>query len=126
MNNKLILALSVLFSLPAIGYSQTVSWATPPVYESLEEYTGDLYKIREHGKVGLADISGKILVSADYDSITPFNEFLALALEYAGGKYAVKGIINQHNYSIIQATESTIDSLPEAERIRLPEISALS
>mgnify|MGYP007014529268 CR=1 FL=1 len=35
MNNKLILALSVLFSLPAIGYSQTVSWATPPVYESL-------------------------------------------------------------------------------------------
>ena len=102
MNNKLILALSVLFSLPAIGYSQTVSWATPPVYESLEEYTGDLYKIREHGKVGLADISGKILVSADYDSITPFNEFLALALEYAGGKYAVKGIINQHNYSIIQ------------------------
>lgn len=38
MNNKLILALSVLFSLPAIGYSQTVSWATPPVYESLEEY----------------------------------------------------------------------------------------
>ena len=51
MNNKLILALSVLFSLPAIGYSQTVSWATPPVYESLEEYTGDLYKIREHGKV---------------------------------------------------------------------------
>lgn len=105
MNNKLILALSVLFSLPAIGYSQTVSWATPPVYESLEEYTGDLYKIREHGKVGLADISGKILVSADYDSITPFNEFLALALEYAGGKYAVKGIINQHNYSIIQIPE---------------------
>ena len=108
MNNKLILALSVLFSLPAIGYSQTVSWATPPVYESLEEYTGDLYKIREHGKVGLADISGKILVSADYDSITPFNEFLALALEYAGGKYAVKGIINQHNYSIIQIPETNI------------------
>ena len=52
MNNKLILAVSVLFSLPVIGYSQTVSWATLPTYEALEEYAGDLYKIREHGKVG--------------------------------------------------------------------------
>lgn len=101
---KIFVILLLAFSYSVL-YSQTVSWATPLTYESLEEYAGNLYKIRENGKVGLADISGKVLVTADYDSITPFNEHLALALEYDGGKYVVKGIINQHNYNIVKIPE---------------------
>lgn len=101
---KKVLFVILFVSLHCISFSQIVIWSTPPTYESLEEY-GNLYKIREHGKVGLADISGKVLVAVNYDSITPFNEHLALALEYDGGKYAVKGIINQHNYSIVKVTE---------------------
>lgn len=38
--------------------AQTALWSTHPQYDSLEEY-GNLYKIREQGKVGLADITGK-------------------------------------------------------------------
>lgn len=104
MINKLVVALSVFFLVPVLCYSQTVIWSIPPIYESLEEYD-NLYKIREKGKVGLADISGKVLISADYDSITPFKDHLALALEYDGGKYAVRGIINEHNYRTIQVAK---------------------
>ena len=87
-----------------LTFAQTVTWAIPPTYESLEEY-GDIYKIREHGKVGLADVTGKTLIPAVYDSITPFYENLALALEYDEGKYSIKGIINQHNYGMVKIIE---------------------
>lgn len=80
--------------------AQTALWSTHPQYDSLEEY-GNLYKIREQGKVGLADITGKKLIPAEYDSITPFYEYFALALQYEKGKYAVKGIINQQTYEKI-------------------------
>ena len=99
-----IVTLFIFLFISNFSYSQTVTWAIPPIYNSLEEYTGTLYKIREGRKVGLADISGKVLVSAKYDSITSFIENLALALEYDNGKYAVKGIINQHNYSMVEVT----------------------
>lgn len=96
----------ILFFFSLQDYAQTVTWSTPPMYKSLEEYAGMLYKIKEKGKVGLVDISGKVLVSASYDSITPFIEHLALALEYDGGKYAVRGIINQKNYNMIKVNDT--------------------
>ena len=80
--------------------AQTAIWSVPPTYDSLEEY-GSLYKIRKDGKVGLADIAGKVLIEARYDSITPFYEHLSLALEYEGGKYLLKGIIDDYNYGIV-------------------------
>lgn len=82
-----------------VTYAQTVTWSIPPTYSSLEEY-GDVYKIREHGKVGLASRSGQMLVRPDYDSITPFNEQLALALEIQNSKYIVKAIISQPDYKL--------------------------
>lgn len=103
MKNKLFLILSTTLSLYyTSGLAQTVSWATPPSYESLEEYTETLYKIREKGKVGLADITGKTLVVAQYDSITPFVEHLAIGLEYSQGKYRIVNIINDRNYNSIE------------------------
>ena len=74
--------------------AQTVAWSQPPTYQALEEY-GDMYKVREQGKVGLVSKSGKILVRPEYDSITPFHEQLALGLEIQDDKYAVKAIIDQ-------------------------------
>lgn len=93
----------ILLLVSVCSHAQTASWATPPTYDLLEEY-GDLYKVREHGKIGLAEASGKLLVPAVYDSITPFNEHLALLLEYEAGKYQIKGIINQYNYSVATVT----------------------
>ena len=82
--------------------AQTVQWTVKPTYSSLEEYVGKLYKYRENGKVGLVDISGKVLVEAKYDSITPFIDYHALALDFQGGKYMLKGIINQNNFKMIE------------------------
>lgn len=80
--------------------AQTVQWSVKPTYSSLEEYVGKLYKYRENGKVGLVDISGKVLVEAKYDSITPFIDYHALALDFQNGNYMLKGIINQNNLKL--------------------------
>lgn len=82
--------------------AQTVQWSVKPTYSSLEEYVGKLYKYRENGKVGLVDISGKVLVEAKYDSITPFIDYHALVLDFQGGNYMLKGIINQYNLKLVE------------------------
>ena len=48
-------------------YAQTVTWSIPPTYPTLEEY-GDVYKVREHGKVGLVSRSGTALEKASLAS----------------------------------------------------------
>lgn len=85
-------------------YAQTVTWSIPPTYPTLEEY-GDVYKVREHGKVGLVSRSGQLLIRPDYDSITPFNEQLALALEIQNNKYIVKAIISHPDYKLSVVNE---------------------
>ena len=85
--------------------AQTVQWSVKPTYSSLEEYVGKLYKYRENGKVGLVDISGKVLVEAKYDSITPFIDYHALALEFQGGNYMLKGIINQYSLKLVEVPQ---------------------
>ena len=71
MTYKLIPILFVIAFFPFHVGAQTVTWSIPPTYDLLEEY-GTLYKIREHGKVGLVDMTGKSIITAQYDSITPF------------------------------------------------------
>ena len=86
--------------------AQTVQWSAKPTYSSLEEYVGKLYKYRENGKVGLVDISGKVLVEAKYDSITPFIDYHALA--YSNGM--LKGIINQDNLKLVEVSDGYFPS----------------
>lgn len=104
MLNKLFTTL-FLFITYSSSYAQTVTWSAPPTYESLEEYSDGLYKIRKYGKVGLTDITGKILVPVICDTITPFHEHLALALDYYKGKYQVKGIIKEHNGEFVKIND---------------------
>lgn len=101
MSNKLFITL-FLFILCSSIYAQTVTWSAYPTYESLEEYSGSMYKIEKYGKIGLADITGRILVPVICDTITPFHEHLALALDYYKGKYQVKGIIKEHNGEFVK------------------------
>lgn len=90
--------------------AQTVQWSVKPTYSSLEEYVGKLYKYRENGKVGLVDISGKVLVEAKYDSITPFIDYHALALDFQDGNYMLKGIINQNNLKLVEIPDGYFPS----------------
>ena len=84
--------------------AQTVTWSIPPTYLSLEEY-GDVYKIRKNGKVGLVDRSGHLLVRPEYDSISLFNEQLALGLEIQSERFVVKAIISQPDYQLNLLTD---------------------
>lgn len=104
MYRRLVIFVFLLFS-PHCVFSQFINWITPPTYHALEVYDGTLYKIREGNKVGLADVTGKVLVAVGYDSITPFTEHLALALEYTGGKYKLKGIIAQDDYALTKVPD---------------------
>jgi len=103
MNGRFLYIILLLF--PIYGFAQTVKWATSPTYTSLEEYVETLYKIRQNGKVGLADISGKELLPAAYDSITHFSGGYALGLNREAGRWKVSEIINQQNYKCIQVAE---------------------
>lgn len=104
--NKIFLILLLIIVGNASIKAQTATWSVPPTFEELEEYGISLYKIREKGKVGLADRTGKVLLDARYDSITPFYEHLALALEYEAGKYLLKGIIDDYNYDVVVPTSN--------------------
>lgn len=81
-------------------FSQSVQWALLPKYSSVENFTDKFYKIRETGKVGLIDMAGKEILPASYDSITPFREGYALALNREAGKYAIKAIIDNQGKDI--------------------------
>ena len=85
--------------------AQTVQWSVKPTYSSLEEYVGKLYKYRENGKVGLVDISGKVLVEAKYDSITRFTDYHALAFDFQNSNLLLRGIINQNDLRLTDISD---------------------
>lgn len=101
-----ILTLYLICQVCNLLTAQTVQWSVKPTYSSLEEYVGKLYKYRENGKVGLVDISGKVLVEARYDSITRFIDYHALA--YSNGM--LKGIINQNNLKLVEVPDGYFPS----------------
>lgn len=77
--------------------AQSVHWAVKPIYSSIERFTENTYKIRENGKVGILDISGKELLPAKFDSITNFCEDKALVLTKESNKYRLSGILFKNN-----------------------------
>ena len=101
-----LLALYIICLICNLLTAQTIQWSVKPTYSSLEEYVGKLYKYRENGKVGLVDISGKVLVEAKYDSITRFIDYHALA--YSNGM--LKGIINQNNLKLVEIPDGYFPS----------------
>jgi hypothetical protein len=96
MKNSFYIILFVLIASTHIK-AQSVQWALKPKYTSLQYYTEGLYKIHLNGKVGLLSKAGDEFLEALYDSITPFNNGYALAINRERGKYAIKKIINNNN-----------------------------
>jgi len=94
--NKFLFTL-IIFFISVLSEAQSVRWAVKPMYNSLQEYAGNLYKIHVNGKVGFLNRTGLEVLPALYDSITPFVEGYALAVNYEKGRYAVKKIINCEN-----------------------------
>ncbi len=54
--------------------AQVAKWAVLPQYENIKLLESGLYQIKQQGKVGLIDGSGKTILPLEYDSIMPFSE----------------------------------------------------
>ncbi len=54
--------------------AQIAKWAVLPQYEDIKLLESGLYQIKQQGKVGLIDGSGKSVLPVEYDSIMPFSE----------------------------------------------------
>ena len=99
--------LLLLFSLLLAGNvsAQTVQWAVRPTSAQLEGY-GNLIKIRKNGKCGLISHDGRDIISARYDSISPFRDGYALAMNARGNQMKIEAVISEGDYEIQTLTES--------------------
>lgn len=103
MNKGLILTTASL--LVSIGInSQTAQWAVRPSSAQIENY-GNLLKIRKGGKCGLSDMNGNEIVSASYDSISPFRNGYALAMSFSGKRMKIDAVISDGDYEVQPVTE---------------------
>ena len=107
MNMKTrLLALSVIaFLAVSNADSQTVQWAVRPTSAKLEGY-GNLVKLKEKGKVGMIDHNSRTIVPAKYDSISPFRDGYALALNSKNGQWKIEAVISEGDYDIQPLTET--------------------
>jgi len=107
MNMKTrLLALSVIaFLAVSNADSQTVQWAVRPTSAKLEGY-GNLVKLKEKGKVGMIDHNSRVIVPAKYDSISPFRDGYALALNSKNGQWKIEAVISEGDYDVQPLTET--------------------
>lgn len=85
--------------------AQTVQWAVRPTSAQLEGY-GDLLKMRKNGKCGLIDHNNRTIVAAQYDSISPFRDGYALAMNYQGRQMKIEAVISEGDYELMPLTET--------------------
>lgn len=70
----------------------TAKWLVPPQYDTISYYSNDLFKCTKNGKIQLVDLSGRLLLPSEADSITDFSEGYALVLDREGKNLRIKGL----------------------------------
>lgn len=85
-------------------FAQTMQWAVRPTSAQIENY-GQLLKMRKNGKCGLIDHHGREVIPADYDSISPFKDGYALAMNVSGKRLKIEGIISEGDYDLQPISE---------------------
>ena len=103
MKRKLLIIVCLLGT--AVCLSQTVQWAIRPTSAQLEGY-GQLIKVKNKGKVGLIDHNSRIIVPAKYDSISPFRDGFALALNSVGKQLKIEAVISERDFDIQPLSET--------------------
>lgn len=73
--------------------AQTIQWLVKPNYDTISHLGGSIFKCKTKDRVQLVDLEGNELLDFRADSVTDFNEGLALVLENGGKK--IKGIIKE-------------------------------
>lgn len=99
IKGRFISAILVLTALLASSTSMANSteWLVPPLYDQIEFYTPELYKIVKNGKTGLLNTEGKIVLNPEYDLIFDFHEGIAVFGTYTSEGAVLKGTVNEEN-----------------------------
>lgn len=85
--------------------SQTVQWAVRPTSAQLEGY-GRLLKVRKNGKIGLMDHNNREIVPAKFDSISPFRDGFALAMNRSGKQLRIEAVISDGDFEMQPLSET--------------------
>ena len=104
MKRKLTSILIAFFGIISVN-SQTVQWAVRPTSAQLEGY-GQLIKVRKNGKVGLIDHNSREVIPARFDSISPFRDGFALALNRSGKQLRIEAVISDGDFELQPLSET--------------------
>ena len=100
MKKNQFLLLFAVFVLCLDATAQTVMWSVRP-----EGFADKQTLFRSGDKVGLLNSQGQQVLSAQYDSITPFHGGYALALQNVGRRGQIKAIIREGDYDVTEVAE---------------------
>ena len=104
MKRKLLLLILCLLGT-VVCLSQTVQWAVRPTSAQLEGY-GRLLKVRKNGKIGLMDHNNREIVPARFDSISPFRDGFALAMNRTGKQLKIEAVISDGDFEMQPLSET--------------------
>lgn len=93
----------ILFSVFTLS-AQTVKWLTKPDYDTISYYDKDIFKCSKNGKIQLIDISGKLLLPSEADSVTDYTEGFALVLDRKGTDVRIKGYLAEESHDFIEVS----------------------
>ena len=99
MNKKLFLFFAA-FGCGMATMAQTVVWSQRPDGVAARQTV-----FHSGGKVGLRNLQGQQVLSAQYDSITPFRGGYALALQNVGRRGMIKAIIREGDFDVTEVAE---------------------
>ncbi len=105
MKRQLILAIIAIMTGVTDMSAQTVQWAVRPTSAQIEDY-GDLLKIRKNGKCGLINKGSETIVPTAYDSISPFRDGYAFAMNRQGKSFKIEAVISDGDYELQPVTET--------------------
>ena len=81
--------------------AQTVQWAVRPTSAQIENY-GNLLKVKKDGKCGLIDLNNQEVVPVMYDSISPFRDGFAIALNKVNNQLKIESVLSEGDYELMQ------------------------
>ena len=79
-----------------IGSAQTIQWLVKPNYDAISYLNGSVFKCKVGDHVQLVNVEGRELLAPAADSVTNYNENLALVLDKFGNKLKIRGVINEY------------------------------
>lgn len=78
------------------GIAKTVVWSVKPAYEAMKPYSQSLYLCQLHGKWGIVDVDGRIILPNQYDFITSQQDGIGLFGVVEDNKNRLDGFIRSN------------------------------